>query len=160
MSSSHILSQFTKKKANVTLPGIPLGTYSKISSGDSKVARRRSWHEWKSCLEGFYTDWWYWEILTAVLSLVTFCAICMVLYNFDCRPSPTLPYALPLSSLVSFLATISKSFLFVAIASSTDQFKWLWFSGKNRRLEDMQVYDEASRGPWGSLMLLISTRGW
>ncbi|KAF5503032.1 hypothetical protein CGCF413_v005852 [Colletotrichum fructicola] len=34
------------------------------------------------------------------------------------------------------------------------QLKWEWFS-QPRRLADVVLFDDASRGPWGSLMLLV-----
>lgn len=51
-----------------------------------------------------------------------------------------------------------KGFLMVAIASCLGQAKWLWYSDQRHSLHDFQVFDQASHGPWGSLLLLKRLR--
>ncbi|KAL8763231.1 MAG: hypothetical protein Q9184_000949 [Pyrenodesmia sp. 2 TL-2023] len=46
-----------------------------------------------------------------------------------------------------------------AVGSAISQCKWLWYrQAKPRRLQDLQLFDDASRGPWGAIQLLISLR--
>ncbi|KAF4552360.1 Hypothetical protein D9617_10g073410 [Elsinoe fawcettii] len=53
----------------------------------------------------------------------------------------------------------------VPIAAAIGQQKWLWFqlqkpgSRSYRSLEDMELLDSASRGPWGSIVLLFQRFG-
>ncbi|KAI0152658.1 hypothetical protein GGR57DRAFT_167517 [Xylariaceae sp. FL1272] len=55
----------------------------------------------------------------------------------------------------------SKSSLLFAVGSTISQWKWRWFQcGRNRRMMDMQLFDDASRGPWGSFVLLATPRSW
>ncbi|KAJ0341233.1 hypothetical protein COL154_008993 [Colletotrichum chrysophilum] len=42
---------------------------------------------------------------------------------------------------------------------SLSQYKWNWYKKSPRPLADFRVFDEASRGPWGSLKLLVTTKG-
>ena len=47
----------------------------------------------------------------------------------------------------------------MAIAAAIGQCRWLRFAGKRpKKLRELQVFDDASRGPLGSLMLLYHTR--
>ena len=47
----------------------------------------------------------------------------------------------------------------MAITAAIGQCRWLRFAGKRpRKLQELQVFDDASRGPLGSLMLLYHTR--
>ncbi|KAK6855613.1 hypothetical protein PG995_007764 [Apiospora arundinis] len=47
------------------------------------------------------------------------------------------------------------SSLLVPVSSTIGQSKWSWIGKRRRKLEDIAAYDEASRGPWGSLVLLL-----
>lgn len=35
------------------------------------------------------------------------------------------------------------------------QLKWIWFSRRSQSLADVEIYDRASRGPWGSFLLIL-----
>ncbi|PVH83592.1 hypothetical protein DL98DRAFT_486436 [Cadophora sp. DSE1049] len=62
-----------------------------------------------------------------------------------------------INSILSWLSTIARSALLVPITKGISQLKWTWFSSV-QRLADLQRFDDASRGPWGSLMLLWSLK--
>ena len=40
------------------------------------------------------------------------------------------------------------------------QLKWVWFCRRERLMKDIATFDEASRGPWGSLLLKQGFLGW
>ncbi|KAM0561173.1 hypothetical protein ACHAPJ_003677 [Fusarium lateritium] len=61
-----------------------------------------------------------------------------------------------LNAVVSTLSTASKATLLTTVASCISQENWVLFAGKPRRLYDFEMISEASRGPWGSLMVLWS----
>lgn len=65
-----------------------------------------------------------------------------------------------LNSILSISATVSKSSLLMANAAAMSQLKWIRLGSRSKRhrLYDIQLYDDASRGPWGSLMLLMSNK--
>lgn len=61
--------------------------------------------------------------------------------------------------MVSILSTIAKSCVLTAVASAMGQYRWLRLSSRRpRRLQELQGFDEASRGPLGSLKLLYHVR--
>ncbi|KAF7195354.1 hypothetical protein HII31_03246 [Pseudocercospora fuligena] len=50
--------------------------------------------------------------------------------------------------------------MILPIAEAISQLKWHWYWGRERPILDFERFDSASRGPWGSLMLLCSPRSW
>ena len=47
--------------------------------------------------------------------------------------------------------------MLLAVNESISQLKWLWFR-EPRMLQDMQLFDDASRGPGGAVRLMFRTR--
>jgi hypothetical protein len=62
------------------------------------------------------------------------------------------------NTLISIFAAISKTALLVAVADCIGQLKWIRFEQRPHLLKELEVYDAATRGPWGSLKLLFTTR--
>ncbi|KAI3325276.1 hypothetical protein HD806DRAFT_492495 [Xylariaceae sp. AK1471] len=98
--------------------------------------------------------WWWWEIIAAIVSLSSNLLIIVLLIKID--QSPLKFWILPIqpSSLLSVLTTISKTSLLVSITSCISQLKWRHFSLRPRPLSQLQLFDDASRGPWGSLVMM------
>ncbi|KAK4987298.1 hypothetical protein LTR50_004724 [Elasticomyces elasticus] len=72
-----------------------------------------------------------------------------------------------LNGVIALLATITKAALMVPVAEAISQRKWLWFLSKGqqggqkgRDLQDFEAFDNASRGAWGSAVLLLKPRFW
>ncbi|KPM45328.1 hypothetical protein AK830_g1187 [Neonectria ditissima] len=59
-----------------------------------------------------------------------------------------------LNALVAILATLLRASLSLIALEITGQTKWDWVSRTSRPVQDMQVFDDASRGVVGSLKLL------
>lgn len=92
-----------------------------------------------------------------LVSLLSMLAIVLVLRLHEGRPLPTWPFSITINSLVSVFATIMKATMLVPIAAGISQAKWHWFR-QLHPLNDIEVYDQASRGPWGALKLLWNIR--
>ncbi len=118
--------------------------------------RKRRRVKWWQPIYNSFSDWWMGELLAILISIVAFLAIVIVLRKYNNRAVPKLAHGISVNFIVQTLATVSKSSLLLAVASATGQFKWLWMSTKYRSLQDMQTYDDASRGPLGALKLLAS----
>ncbi|RJE20239.1 hypothetical protein PHISCL_07417 [Aspergillus sclerotialis] len=89
-----------------------------------------------------------------------FIAIFGILLAYDQKESPSFPQGLTLNAIVSILSTGSKSSLIFVIGECIGQLKWMWFQGENKRpLNDLQSFDSASRGPFGSLLMCVQDRG-
>ncbi|KAK8017806.1 hypothetical protein PG993_014132 [Apiospora rasikravindrae] len=72
------------------------------------------------------------------------------------QPIPEWPFDITINALVSVLSTIMGSTLLVPVSSAVGQAKWSWIGKERRQLADIAIYDEASRGPWGSVVLLAN----
>ncbi|KAF2014124.1 hypothetical protein BU24DRAFT_462940 [Aaosphaeria arxii CBS 175.79] len=101
---------------------------------------------------------WWWE--AGAIALGTICTILTVAVLFTIDGKSMRTWALPIqpNSLVSVFSVVTKSALLVPIAESIGQLKWSYFS-RPRCLEHIEIFDEASRGPWGACVFLWKTRG-
>ncbi|KAJ0414715.1 hypothetical protein BJY00DRAFT_320801 [Aspergillus carlsbadensis] len=103
---------------------------------------------------------WLWEISAIVFSLACFVAIICVLAVFNGKPQPQFAYGFTLNAIISILATASKSSLIYVIGECIGQLKWIWFyQGEKKQLHNMQIFDNASRGPLGSLFMMLQHKG-
>lgn len=114
--------------------------------------------DWWARAVNSFVDWWMGELLAILLSIIALLTIIYVLRKYEGHNQPTLPHNIPLNFVISTLAAVSKSSLLFAIASALGQFKWLWMFSKQRRLQDLQIFDDASRGPLGASRLLASRK--
>jgi len=59
---------------------------------------------------------------------------------------------------VNVLGKVAAAALIVPTSEALGQLKWNWFH-KSRAMWDFEIFDKASRGPWGAVMLLFRTKG-
>lgn len=107
----------------------------------------------------YFEDTWILECLAMAFSFASLIAIIIILRIYDQQPSPNLSYGLTLNTIISLLATASRSSLLFAVAAAVGQLKWIWFQRREQPIADMQSFDDATRGPMGSLTLLFQHRG-
>ncbi|EXJ90957.1 hypothetical protein A1O1_04064 [Capronia coronata CBS 617.96] len=88
------------------------------------------------------------------MSMTCSVAIVVILKVYDSQPVPQWKHGLTLNAIISTLSTASKASLSLVVAEIISQHKWLWFRQSRRPLDDMSVFDSASRGPWGALKML------
>ncbi|KAI4924172.1 uncharacterized protein J4E92_007253 [Alternaria infectoria] len=63
-------------------------------------------------------------------------------------------------TIITVLSKIASAALILPISEAIGQLKWTWFHGKKSRdAFDFEIFDKASRGAWGSFMLLCRTKG-
>ena len=63
-------------------------------------------------------------------------------------------------TIITILSKIASAALILPISEAIGQLKWTWFHGKKARdAFDFEIFDKASRGAWGSFMLLCRTKG-
>lgn len=106
--------------------------------------------------------WWWWEIGGALLSIICVGLVLVVLFEANDCALAAWPLWIQPNSLIAVFTTVGKSGMMIPIASCISQLKWRHFELRANRLSHLQLLDEASRGPWGSLMLLsdIRIRAW
>jgi hypothetical protein len=59
------------------------------------------------------------------------------------------------NALVALATEFAKMSMSVSVESILAQLKWLWLVDRPRPLYDLQAYDDAVHGPWGSSILLF-----
>ncbi|KAI1874303.1 uncharacterized protein JN550_002882 [Neoarthrinium moseri] len=104
------------------------------------------------------SNWWIFESVAWLISAIALAIIIAVVAITDGKPLPTWPMHITLNSFVSFMSTLMKAAAVVPVAECISQLKWLWFR-RAGAVHDIQTFDEASRGTWGSAKLLFVTRG-
>ncbi|CAM1506555.1 Fc.00g061960.m01.CDS01 [Cosmosporella sp. VM-42] len=102
---------------------------------------------------------WAAEIAWFCFSLVCLGAIIGVLLAFDHQHQPDWPLGATINSVIAFLATICRVAFTIPVIEGVSQMKWNWYRRKARPLAHLEVFDKASRGPWGSIRLLFVMRG-
>lgn len=112
---------------------------------------------------------WSPEIVATIFGIIALLAIVVVLKVYEGRPldSLGLPEYLTLNGLVAAIATLQRVFLVVPVGSVLSQEAWLWLdqnkhqANPRSRLKDLSLSDAASRGAWGSIIVLFySGRRW
>ncbi|GES64543.1 hypothetical protein AAWM_03962 [Aspergillus terreus] len=103
------------------------------------------------------SDWFAWELGGVVASAGLLAAMLVLLGVCDQQPQPTWPH-ISLNAVISVLSTLSKASLVFSVGESLGQLKWVWFNQQERPLLDLQSFDRASRGAWGSLGLVWTQR--
>ncbi|CAI7633158.1 unnamed protein product [Penicillium manginii] len=94
-------------------------------------------------------DTWILECFAMAFSFASFIAVIIILRAYDQKPSPNLSYGLTLNTIVSLLATSSRSSLLFVVAGAR----------REKSVLDMQSFDDASRGPLGAFYLFFQHRG-
>jgi hypothetical protein len=112
---------------------------------DPKVVRATSW-------------WWWWEIGSSLLSMTSMCLILAILFAVNEKPLRHWKLAIQPNSLISVFTTVGKTAMMVSVTSCVSQLKWRHFQRRPQKLSHLQLFDDASRGPWGALLLLFGVR--
>ena len=99
-----------------------------------------------------FSIWWL-EMVCCAIFTGAFLAILTTIYSFEGRPLPEWPYHLTINTLIAIYVVILKAALLLVTAQGLGQLKWQWFE-RERPLNHLTKFDDASRGPWGSLILL------
>ncbi|OCL05885.1 hypothetical protein AOQ84DRAFT_379147, partial [Glonium stellatum] len=102
-------------------------------------------------------NWWdrLWiaELLSCFLAIAALVIIVIILATHQNKPMSQWPRLISINSLVSIFTSIMKAAMLLPVAEGISELKWLWFA-QPRALVDLDRFDFASRGPWGSLTLL------
>lgn len=150
-------SSTTDSVSTKKVPNIPIVQAHELEHGPSGRSIFRPWlRNLKTFWIWFIADSWALECISIVVASLALGIIGIGLAVYRERPAVDWHSSITPNSLVSVLATILRIFLSLPIASCLGQLKWIWYGQRQRTLRRFQVFDAASRGPWGALMLLWS----
>ena len=102
---------------------------------------------------------WVFEMMAVAIGLGAVAAIIGVVSKYNGRALPDWPHSITLNALIALLATFANAAMSVCLSSGISQAKWIRFKEASTPLSDMEAFDDASRGSWGSIKLLATARG-
>lgn len=142
------------------------GTAEKRGDGDaglepaSNLAQRIEQKLWNYTASRNVVKRWLVEIISWSLSAACMAGIVIMLACYKSKPIPRWPLGLTLNAYISVLSKVASGALLLPVSEALGQLKWSWFQGEtSKKMWDFEIFDSASRGPWGSMLLLIRTRG-
>ncbi|KAL2141723.1 hypothetical protein VTI28DRAFT_2089 [Corynascus sepedonium] len=97
---------------------------------------------------------WSWEILAMFTSFACTASVVAILAVMNGRELADWHFFLSISATVAIFGTALKSTAAFAVGGCVSQYKWLHFKSSPRKLTDLDLIEEAGRGPLGSLVLL------
>jgi hypothetical protein len=98
---------------------------------------------------------WVFEIIGWLVATICILAAMFILFAFNHHPLRTLPFKIKLTTALSVLANVVEASIAMVLAACLSQTMWMRFSRQQRPLADIAMFDAASRGPFGGLLLLI-----
>jgi len=113
---------------------------------------------WLACSE-FLHRFWVLEVFWCFVGLGCAAAIIVVLAQYDRQQAPQWPLGITLNTLLAFLASTAKAALLIPVTEGIGQLRWMWFRRTARQADDFELFEEATRGSYGSLKLMISLKG-
>lgn len=125
-----------------------------------------------------WSGWWWQEILSNITSIGCMVAVVVILKIMENQnidhwtffvSTQKIPWfhstvqfthvyyilKLSLNATIALVITAAKSTALLSVAACISQWKWVYFSARPRRLEHMDLIEEASRGPYGSLGMIV-----
>lgn len=98
---------------------------------------------------------WLFEIISWLVSALCMIAIMLIYVRVKDHPISEQGSFLTWTNV---LGKISSAALIVPTSEALGQLKWSWFHN-SKAMWDFEIFDKASRGPWGAVMLLYRTKG-
>lgn len=142
--------QFSTSKTQ----GVNQETYSLVNASDDEGRYPLVTPPGKT--PSFLGTWWP-EMLSVFLIVGMLAAIVGTIFPYQYKPQPSWPYGVQLNTIVSAYVLILKTFVILVVSTGLGQLKWSWFR-RAQPLSDLALYDDASRGVWGSFGLIFFLR--
>lgn len=130
---------------------------------EANIAQRIEETLWRYSASGNILKRWLLEVLSWLFSAMCMVAVIGVLAGLKDKPLTKWVLAektgLTLNAYISILSKMAGAALILPVSEALGQLKWSWFLEHSKQMWDFEIFDNASRGPWGSLLLLIRTKG-
>lgn len=156
--SGDSFSQNTRQADPINKPALGLGimneSYSPASIlTTSSLAQRIEDRLWRCNSSGNVAERWSLEIFSWIISAMCMSAVIIILLYIKGKGLPNWPTSLALTVFFK----ISSAALLLPTSEALGQLKWSWIQ-RDSKMWDFEMFDLASRGPWGSLLLLLRTK--
>ncbi|KAL4861492.1 hypothetical protein BDV12DRAFT_64986 [Aspergillus spectabilis] len=97
---------------------------------------------------------WLLESISSILALGLLIGIAIIFWYMDNKRLDAWNSRVSLNATVSILTTACTTALMHGVSTFIGQSKWLHFKKGPRKLAHLEIFDGASRGVWGSILLL------
>lgn len=132
------------------------------SDSESNFAQRIEEKLWRYSASGNILKRWLLEILSWLFSALCMGAVIGVLIYLKDDSLSKWALAektgLTLNAYISILSKMAGAALILPVSEALGQLKWSWFLEHSKQMWDFEIFDNASRGPWGAMLLLIRTK--
>jgi hypothetical protein len=99
---------------------------------------------------------WLFEVISWCVSALCMVAVVAIYVCLKDEPISRSRSSM-LLTIANGLGKVASAALIVPISEALGQLKWTWFHD-SKAMWDFEIFDKATRGPWGALMLLFRTR--
>ena len=161
MQHDGVLERTTQLCNFTDIAASPGTTDRPIPEGEPSINRPRPSMrtEDTSVLKKLMFDSWVGEAGIMAFSMGCLAAIAIIVNLRDGAPLPQWRGGVTLNTVIAVLSTTARSGMIFVVSATMGQLKWCWLGQTRRRLVDMQVMDDASRGPLGAARVLASLTG-
>lgn len=146
-------AQFATPYTRSTTPASKISSIKEHSSPDLSQRLERKLAEYNAS-ENILKRWLF-EIGSWLLSAACMSAIVGIYLHIS---EKEMVRSDRLLTLVNILGKVASAALIVPVSEAVGQLKWNWFHD-SQTLWDFEIFDKASRGPWGATLLLFRTKG-
>ncbi|KAB8067630.1 hypothetical protein BDV29DRAFT_163164 [Aspergillus leporis] len=101
---------------------------------------------------------WLYEIASSVLSLGITITIACIFWYMDNKPMSDWSGPISLSATIAILTTAYSAAVMHGVSQFIGQLKWRCFKVGPQKLSNFEVFDAATRGVWGSILLLTTLK--
>lgn len=130
----------------------------KETDSHSAKSQSKNSHPASTFYKTYVKNWWLIEILSLLVGIAAIAALCGLLSRYHNKPAPKsnafVSSNITLNTLVSILTTIGSAALLLSVSECISQLKWTWYLDDHRPLEDLDTFNDASRGALGGAVLL------
>jgi len=127
------------------------------------IAERIEKRLYQYSISGNIIKRWLFELISWAFSALCMAAVIGVLISYKDDKLSNWSLAdktgLTLNAYISILSKMAGAALILPVSEALGQLKWSWFQQNSKQMWDFEIFDNASRGPWGSLLLLMRTKG-
>ena len=148
------------------LQNIPLSTptFDKkrcdVEDQDSESSARQNAVKSKLSTIGCVLRIWMTEMICCVIGVTGLCVLVALFSAYNGQPLPNWPHSITLNTVIAILVILIKASILLITAQGISHLKWSWMSTDTARpINDMERFDLASRGPWGSVYFLWNLKG-
>ncbi|ETS78079.1 hypothetical protein PFICI_10141 [Pestalotiopsis fici W106-1] len=100
---------------------------------------------------------WIWEILSLLACFGCLAAVVVILVMMKDQPLSKWTFIMSINATVALFITASKAAAMFSVGACLAQSKWFHLAKSPKKLRDLDLFEEASRGPMGALGLLYLT---